>query len=96
MPEFRLSPAAQNDLEGIFEYTVERWGLDQAIRYIEALEKTCTALAESPDTAQDCDHIRPGYLRSPVGRHFIYFRAEDFGIAVIRILHQHMDQSRHL
>ena len=34
MPEFRLSPAAQNDLHAIFDYTVERWGLEQAAQRI--------------------------------------------------------------
>ncbi|NDY96767.1 type II toxin-antitoxin system RelE/ParE family toxin [Wenzhouxiangella limi] len=96
MPDFRLSPAARNDLNGIFDYTAQRWGLEQAVQYTQALEKACASLAEAPGTAQDCSHIRPGYLRGPSGRHFIYFRTEDYGIAVIRILHQRMDAPRHL
>jgi len=35
--EFRLSPAAQVDLDGIFDYTVQQWGLEQAERYTQAL-----------------------------------------------------------
>jgi len=94
--EFRLSPAAQGDLDGIFDYTVQPWGLEQAVRYTLALENACAALAEAPARAQDCSHIRPGYRRGAIGRHFIYFRIEDYGIAVIRILHQRMDAPRHL
>lgn len=96
MAEFRLSPAAENDLDGIFHYTVQQWGFEQAVRYTQTLEKACAALAEAPGRAQDCSHIRSGYRRSAAGRHFIYFRIEDYGIAVIRILHQHMDAPRHL
>jgi len=36
--EFRLSPAAQGDLDRIFDYTVQQWGLEQAVRYTLALE----------------------------------------------------------
>jgi len=71
--EFRLSPAAQGDLDGIFDYTVQQWGLEQAVRYTLALENACAALAEAPARAQDCSHIRPGYRRGAIGRHFIYF-----------------------
>ena len=86
MAEFRLSPAAQVDLDGIFDYSVRKWGIGQAVRYTQELENLCVELAEAPTQASDCGHIRPGYRRGAVGRHFIYFRVEDFGIAVIRIL----------
>lgn len=94
--EFRLSPAAQSDMDGIFDYTVRQWGMEQAVRYTQAVENACTALAKAPVQAPDCSHIRPGYRRGTVGRHFIYFRVEDYSIAVIRILHRRMDMPRHL
>jgi toxin ParE1/3/4 len=43
-----------------------------------------------------CDHIRKDYRRSSVGRHMIYFRASDYGVAVVRVLHDRMDAPRHL
>ncbi|MRV75366.1 hypothetical protein GJ700_26975 [Duganella sp. FT92W] len=43
-----------------------------------------------------CDYIRSGYRRSRVERHMIYFRVTDYGIAVVRILHERMDASRHI
>jgi toxin ParE1/3/4 len=93
---FRLSPAAQDDLDGIFDYTVRQWGLEQAVRYTRSIEEACTRLAQTPTLAQDCAYIRPGYRRGVVGRHVIYFRVEDYGIAIIRILHRRMDAPRHL
>lgn len=94
--EFRLSPVAQADLDGIFDYTVQQWGLEQALHYTQELANVCASLAEVPTQAPDCSHIRPNYRRAAVGRHFIYFRIEDYGIAVIRILHQRMHALRHL
>lgn len=92
--ECRLSPGAQSDLDGIFDYTVQQWGLQQAVRYMETLESACAALAAEPAQAQDCSDIRLGYRRATAGRHSIYFRIEDYGIAVIRILHHRMDTLR--
>jgi toxin ParE1/3/4 len=53
-------------------------------------------LAQQPMSAQSCEHIRVGYRRRNVVRHMIYFRMTDYGIAIIRILHEKMDASRHL
>jgi toxin ParE1/3/4 len=96
MAEYRLSPAAQDDLDGIFDYTVREWGLAQAVNYTRVLEDTCSALAEAPSQGQDCGYIRPGYRRRAAEHHFIYYINTDYGIAVIRILHERMLASLHL
>ena len=94
--EYRLSPAAVSDLEAIWLYTVGEWGIDQAHRYTDDLTAAFDQLAQSPLLGTACDHIRKGYRRSNVGRHVIYFRTTEYGIAVIRVLHGRMDASRHL
>lgn len=96
MPEYRLSPAAVRDLEIIWTYTSQRWGVEQAHHYIDLLTATFADLAQSPKTAPACDHIRRGYRRRGVGRHMVYFRITDYGVAIIRILRERMDALRHL
>ncbi len=96
MAEYRLSPRAQRDLDGVFEFTVAQWGLPQALRYTALIEAACADLADAPQQAQSCAHIRPDYRRRSVESHMIYFRQTSYGIAVIRILHQRMDAVRHL
>jgi toxin ParE1/3/4 len=96
MAEYRLSPAAECDLESIWAYTVQQWDVEQANRYIDFLTAAFDELAQSPKTTPSCEHIRPGYRRWGVERHIIYFRVTDYGIAVIRVLHDRMDASRHL
>lgn len=91
MADYRLSPAAQRDLDSIFDYTVAQWGLAQAADYTDLIEQTCAALANAPLRAPACDAIRQGYRRRSVGRHVIYFRETKTGIAVVRILHQRMN-----
>ena len=95
MAEFRLSPKAQPDLDGIFDYTVTHWGLSQALRYTDLIEGVCARLAEAPLQSQVCAPIRSGYRRRNVEQQVIYFRRTSYGIAVIRILHQRMDARRH-
>lgn len=96
MAECRLAPAAERDLETIWRYTQQEWGLEQANRYIDILEAAFARLAESPKSAPACEHIRPGYRRHSVARHMVYFRITDYGIAIIRILHERADAPRHL
>jgi toxin ParE1/3/4 len=96
MAEYRLAPAAERDLEMIWSETARRWGVAQANRYLDFLAGAFAELACMPGIAAACDHIRQGYRRRHVERHMIYLRATDYGVAVIRILHDRMDAPRHL
>lgn len=96
MAEYRLTPAAERDLEAIWIYTLRRWGVEQANRYIDIRTAAFAELAESPKTAPACDQIRPGYRRRSVERHMIYFRITAYGIAIVRVLHDRMNALRHL
>lgn len=92
--EYRLAPAAKRDLEGIWLYTLKEWGIEQAHLYTDELTAAIDQVAHNPELGAPCDHIRKGYRRSRVGRHAIYFRITDYGIAVIRVLHDRMDAPR--
>ena len=83
-------------MEAIWLYTLEQWGLGQADRYTDELAGAFAQLAENPQLGAGCDHIRTGYRRSRVGRHTIYYRITDYGIAVIRVLHDRMSATQHL
>lgn len=96
MAEYRLTPAAERDLEAIWVYTVERWGLHQADRYVDLLTAAFETLAQSPKFAPSCDHIRRGYRRHRVERHMVYFQMTPYGISIVRVLHYRMDVSRQL
>ncbi len=96
MPEYRLTPAAERDLEDIWQYTSDQWGTEQAHRYADKLIVALAELAETPKVAPTCDHIRSGYRRRRIEQHVIYFRITTYGIAVVRILHTRMDAPRYL
>jgi toxin ParE1/3/4 len=94
--EYRLAPAATRDLEAIWLYTFEKWGIEQAHRYTDDLTSAFDRLADNPQLGMGCDHIRKGYRRYVVERHAVYYRVTDYGIAVIRVLHDRMDAPQKL
>ena len=94
--EYRLSPEAENDLESIWSYTSEEWGLQQANHYTDQLIAGFTNLASQPQRGQDVNYIHPGYRRHRLGRHSVYYRITEHGIAIIRILHERMSPLPHL
>ena len=96
MAEYRLTPAAEGDLEAIWTYTLQQWSAEQADRYIDTLTAAFEELAQSPKSAPACDQIRPGYRRRSIARHMIYFRTTTYGIVIVRVLHDRMDAQRHL
>ncbi len=94
---YLLSPAAQADLEQIWDYTHDRWGVDQAEDYLRELQRVINRIAANPRIGRACDEIRPGYRKLAAGSHTLFYRvtAEDL-IDIVRILHQRMDVDRHL
>ena len=89
MAKFRLSRLAEADLMDIGTYSLDKWGEDQTIRYIDALEACCQQLGNSragPRLRSD-----PARLASHGTRESCCFLPiEARGILVSRILHQRM------
>jgi toxin ParE1/3/4 len=96
MNRFVLSPRARDDLDGIWTYTARTWDVDQAERYLRRIAAAIDLVAENPTLGRNCDHIREGYRKHPVGAHVLFYRLIGGGIDVVRILHSQMDFDRHL
>lgn len=63
--------------------------------YILAIEASFLHLADDPLISRQCDYVRQGLRVFNIGSHVIFFKITNYGIAVIRILHQSMDFQRH-
>lgn len=96
MPKLVLRPKSLQDLEGIWNYTLDTWGEDQADHYILELNDGFESLADHPEKGRACDDIREGYRKYDIGKHIVFYRLTLKGIEVVRILHQRMDPDRHL
>lgn len=93
---YRLYPRAAEDLESIYLYSTLEFGIKRTEDYILAIESSLQYLADDPLISRKCDYIRPDLRAFNVGSHIIFFKTTDYGIAVIRVLHQSMDFNRHL
>ncbi len=91
-----FSSRAKADVQGIWSYTAERWGRDQAEIYLRLIEAAVEAIAADPRVGRPCDEVRPGYRRYLVGSHVLFYRVTAKVVFVVRILHQRMDTERHL
>lgn len=89
--ELRKRPEAEEDLLEIWDYTSNRWGDEQADRYIDEIDTALNGLREYPLLSTDCSNIRRGYRRVAVGWHRVYFTASDEVVEVIRVLHPRMN-----
>jgi len=91
-----LTPAADQDIVGIWQYTSETWGIAQANNYLDQIEQCLKGLVENPRRGKPRDEIRKGYRSSHCGHHLIFYRKNPKKqIEVVRLLHERMDHLTH-
>ena len=96
MTGFVLSPAARADIGQIWDYSAERWGADQAERYVLGIRDACRDLAAGRMRGRAADDVRAGYRKAAVGSHVLFYRVREDGVLdIVRILHRRMDVPRH-
>lgn len=96
MIEYELSSDAENDVIGIYLYTLENFGPDKADIYTTGLEDRFKLLASNPKLGRQYNEVILGTYRIGYESHSIYYRLSETGIFILRILHQRMDPGRHL
>ncbi|MEQ1932130.1 MAG: type II toxin-antitoxin system RelE/ParE family toxin [Parvularculaceae bacterium] len=98
MSGFRLSNRAKTRLEGIFAYTDERFGCEQAEHYRDSLILRLRALAEGKvSSGRPCSALVRGaavpddlrYIKS--GAHFIVYLEQDNTVHVVDFIHEMRD-----
>jgi toxin ParE1/3/4 len=93
---YTLREHAENDLEEIWLYTYEEWGLVQADSYLQSLVTRFEWLASSPYSGRKRDDIKQGYYCFPEGMHLIFYTIDENAIDIIGIPHQQRDIVNHL
>ncbi len=92
-----FSKKANQDIDDIFLYTIEKWSLEQGERYFNHIMNEVEYLTANFEIGQDFSHIRKGYRRAKVKSHIIFYKINDNGIIeIVRILHQMMDIKKRL
>ena len=88
---YRIRSVAQSDLESIWLYTLEQWGVEQANSYLKAIINRFDWLVDNPLLGKRRDDIKQGYYCFPEGMHIIFYQIKDDQIEIIGIPHQSMD-----
>lgn len=99
MAEYLLTPQADSDLEDIFIYTVKKWGVYQAEKYLGELDGYMQKLADNVLAGKDCKKLIPqgdGLLYYHANRHYIIYRKLGEQTEIITLYHDKMDLERHL
>ncbi len=93
-----LSSSAKQDVIGIYEYTIQLWGLPQAEKYIALLDEAFETIRQDPHVLLSRDeNVLVKSMRSYyVNEHVVFYLFTKEKVSIVRILHQRMDFSRHL
>ncbi len=94
--KYRISEAAINDLDGIWEYSFLKWSKEQADRYHNLIINEIEFIAENISSGKPMNHIKDGYLVSYVKSHTIFFKRKEGVVEIVRILHQKKDVESNL
>lgn len=95
MLKLLLSPQAINDLEDVFEYTVQNWSVTQAENYQNLLFESMNTMLRSPKIGTKYYFIKGEYRKLNSSKHIIFYRIEEATCIVVRILHERMDLNSH-
>ena len=92
----RLSKLALEDIALIDDFTVEKWGVEQAVKYINAIWDALEEIQQTPDRWRPRPDIHPDCRARVCGRHLIIYRVRNGLVEISRILHGAMNLSDHV
>lgn len=93
---YSIRELAQIDLEKIWFYTYNKWGIEQADNYLSLFFDRFEWLTENPLAGKNREEIKAGYYCFPEGRHLIFYTIFKKEISIIGIPHQSMDIDNHM
>lgn len=96
MLKLSITPKAESDLTGIWLYTCEEWGAEQADTYLDQLEAGMKQLLRYPLLGADYTHVLTGYRRLQVEHHAVFYQVLEPEVLVVRVLHDDMDAPQRL
>ncbi len=88
---YRLSQKADQDLEDIFDYTLKKIGIDQAIAYVIGFDAIFMSLAANAELGRKRDDVRKDLRSFVKGSHTIFYRILKNHISIVRVLHGSRD-----
>jgi len=91
-----LSEIADKDLEDIFDFTNNKFGFDQAEKYLLEIDDIFQKLVQNPKIGKQRNEIKSGLYSFPKDNHIIFYRVLVSHIRIVRILHGSRDLPKYL
>jgi toxin ParE1/3/4 len=91
MAEFRLTTAAERDIQTLFQSSQLMFGPRQTDIYMAGLDQAFRNLAGTPGMGRHADELKPGFFRFRYQSHVIFYTVESNRIVIRRVLHARMD-----
>ena len=92
MSDYVLANGAEDDLEKIAEYTVTRWGVEQARKYESILARHFEALADQGVRTKPLFENWPELQVSRCQHHYVFsIRRAPSPTAILAVFHENMD-----
>jgi toxin ParE1/3/4 len=91
-----FSRRAQADLDDISDYSVDHFGAERALRYLDAIEQAFRRILIYPEIGLPMSDLAAGLRGMSTGEHRVFYRIKGDRIEVVRVLHKAMDAGRHL
>jgi len=97
MREVVFQPLALQDIENIYNYTLQIWGQSQAESYVRDLQSGIMAIRAHSSLGRILQYDVPSLRIYRVRDHLLIYRnLDEDTLLIIRILHARMDVPRHL
>ena len=88
---YRLTSEAASDLKGILDYTLDRWGAEQADKYVLQVERCLHDLVSGRRSGKPFGDSLAEIQVFRCEHHYIFYSIQDDLVAVVAILHEAMD-----
>ena len=92
---YRLSDAADHDLQMMFDYGVDNWGVAHTRAYLNRVTDCLAEIAANPLLFPAIEKVRAGFRRRVFEGQSIYYRVEGSTVVIVRILGR-QDPDSHL
>jgi toxin ParE1/3/4 len=96
MGVYKLSGKAESDLDQMYEYGIETFGLKQAETYLLGMHTLFQILANNATLGRDASEFILSLKRFSYKSQTIFYLAIDIDILIVRILNQSMDYENNL
>lgn len=87
MRRLTFRPLAEADLSTIWDFTAERWSVEQAESYLTGLQDMLALLCGHPEIARSVQELNPPVKLYPYRSHLVIFTAGETSLEVIRVVH---------